>query len=431
MCVCVCVLPESVCVCERCELVRMNDVAVRLLPPFSLKQNRQQFEINMMTSLLLAAFLTARPAFSFVSRSAPSRATTKRWLAAFTEIPIEIHVSRLSTLQTLLSKHGAPGSKECLAPNDLVAVETEPELIASMSGPGELANLHPYLYPIAKSTSSGNYICAYRDPFVELEQKNKPWPIVEAKLGGPGYQVLALNSEQLMRRIAAECDSEEKDQSIISLYNDGLGKGLLRDPALDTLYEPGSVAKLGYGTDKYVLLRVGPFPDLYANMAKQHAAKGDEQSSLIAAEASSTKISGFGSQFLFYARLLNSFPKRQEEARDAARMCLRVPLPTMGMTYEDFKEMAVIGQLADESDSIDVAVEKIRAMYEKMKEVEKEDDPNQGKTPEQAAIDKVNHIIDIAALERKSWKDIRPDIADRFRSAGCNDMADFVANSLS
>ena len=66
-----------------------------------------------------------------------------------------------------------------------------------------------------------------------------------------------------MRRIACENDvAEAPGRDLVSLYNTGLGNGKLA-PALDAPYESGSVDQLGYGLDKYVLLRVGPFPDLY------------------------------------------------------------------------------------------------------------------------------------------------------------------------
>ena len=87
-----------------------------------------------------------------------------------------------------------------------------------------------------------------------------------------------------------------------------------------------------YGVDKYILLRVGPFPDLYERMAAQHAARGDEQSALIAAEANNSKFTGFASTFKHQAKLLSSFSKRDEESRDAARMCLRLPVASIGMT---------------------------------------------------------------------------------------------------
>jgi len=74
----------------------------------------------------------------------------------------------------------------------------------------ELLNLHPYLFPIMKSSKSGNYICAYRSPHEDTDDGKKsdqqPWPIVEAKAYGPGMKLVSLNSEHLMRRIACEID---------------------------------------------------------------------------------------------------------------------------------------------------------------------------------------------------------------------------------
>jgi len=388
----------------------------------------------MMTGpILVAAIWTFRPALAFLSPSKSlSRNACFRLLSSSssTSIIIENNVSRLNTLQTLLSKHGAPGSQECNKPDDLepvISLQETPELVSSMSGPDELSNLHPYLFPIAKSAWSGNYICAYRNPSVEESDKSYPWPIVETKHGGPGFRLLALNSEHLMRRIACECDVEGNEDAadIIDTYNEGLGQGIINDPSLDSPYEAGSVAKLGYGVDKYVLLRVGPFPHLYQTMALQHKERGDEQSSLIAAEAANSKLLGFGSNFRFYARMLKSFPSREEESRDAARMCLRLPLPTIGLTNDDFKEVAVLGLLAEESDSMAIVMRKLKDMYDKIREAEKDEDP-QGKTADQLAIDEATYIIDEAALSGEKWSSVRSKIGEKFRSIGRDDMAKFV-----
>lgn len=190
------------------------------------------------------------------------------------------------------------------------------------------------------------------------------------------------------------------------------------------------ILNCSYGVDKYVLLRVGPFPDIYESLALGHKERGDESSSLISAEAANNKISGFASNFLFYARLLNSFPNREEEARDAARMCLRMPLPSIGSSDEEFKEVAVLGQIADESDSMTEVMAKLQSMYEKMREHEKEQekDPRSqsSMTPEQAAIEEANYLLDVVALTGGSWSEVRPKIAEIYKSVGRNDMADFV-----
>lgn len=361
-------------------------------------------------------------------------------------------ISRMETLQTMLSSHGAPGSVGCSSPDDLEPVffsassvnteeaEETPELVADIMGMNECNNLHPHLYPLAKSKSTGNFICALRRAFADdasdlYENSSKaPWPIVEAKLGGPGMKLIALNSEHMMRRIACECDFGGERSELIDLYNKDLGKGAIPDEGLDRPYEKGSVEKLGYGVDKFVLLRVGPFPDIYSSLAIGHRERGDESSSLIAAEASNGKISGFASTFLFYASLLNSFPNRSEETRDAARMCLRMPLPSIGLDAKAFRDVAIYGQLAEESDSDEEIFAKLQIMYEKMREHET-DDPrsaNNDMTPEQKAIDEANYVLDTAALTGANWSEIRPKLAEIYKSVGRDDIAAFVnpANTL-
>lgn len=418
-------------------------------------------------SPILASILMCRASLGFMSRSS-GRHNAVRLFSVSKAANVNMGVSRLETLQTLLSKHGAPGSKGCAEKNDLDPVfvdsadEETPQLISELMGIDEYVNLHPHLYPLARSKSTGNLVCALRRAYADDTNEwyensaSAPWPIVEAKLGGLGMRLLALNSEHLMRRIVCECDSSGEGKELIDIYNEGLGKGKIKDTGLDQPYEPGSVDKLGvsisylfdfclcphamhvlifylllkYGVDKYVLLRVGPFADIYETLALGHAQKGDESSALISAEAANNKISGFASTFLFYARLLNSFPSREEETRDAARMCLRIPLPSIGLSEEEFKQVAVLGQIADNSDSMPEVMAKLQRMYEKMKEHEEEQakDPrqSQGKTPEQAAIDEASYLLDVVALSGGNWSEVRPKLAEIYRSVGQNEMADFV-----
>lgn len=175
---------------------------------------------------------------------------------------VQLGVSRIETLQTLLSQHGAPGSVGCNQPGDLELVfvnlaseeppEETPELISDFLGVNEYVNLHPQLYPLAKSKSTGNMICALRRAFADdasewyENSSNQPWPIVEAQVGGMGMRLLALNSEHLMRRIVCECDFAGERTELIDVYNEHLGKNLIADKGLDQPYEAGAVEKLGY-----------------------------------------------------------------------------------------------------------------------------------------------------------------------------------------
>ena len=104
-----------------------------------------------------------------------------------------LNVSRLSTLQDLLSQRGAPGSIGCSqGDGDLVPVASPP------SSSSEYKDLHPHLLPLAKSQSSGNVVCALRRAYADDADYDSPslaapWPIVESAVGLPGMRLLALN----------------------------------------------------------------------------------------------------------------------------------------------------------------------------------------------------------------------------------------------
>ena len=338
----------------------------------------------------------------------------------------QINISRLSTLRSLLSERGAPGSIGCSQGNgDLVPISS------SDSTSSEYNNLHPHLLPLAKSQSSGNIVCALRRAYADDADYDSlslgaPWPIVESAVGVPGMRLLSLNSEHLMRRIAADADANldaDDAQKIVGMYNEGLGLGQLAEKIMDTPYDMGSVEQLGYGLDKYVLLRVGPFPDLYETMSNQHLSREDEESSLIAAEASNGKFGGFGSTFAFYAKLLGSLPNRSEECRDAARVTLRMPLPSMGLTRKEFVDVARMAQLvADEGED---ALSKMLDMYEKIREHEQEDNSGD-KTLKQTAMEDANYLLDMACLKGTKYGEIRGKIAEIYRQAGMEDDACFT-----
>jgi hypothetical protein len=194
---------------------------------------------------------------------------------------------------------------------------------------------------------------------------------------------------------------------------------------MDVPYEMGAVEKLGYGLEKYVLLRVGPFPDLYETMANQHLSRGDIESSLIAAEASNGKFGGFGSTFAFYGKLLDSLPKRGEESRDAARMCVRMPLPSMGLTVSDFAAVSKMAGFADATDSTETALKKMRDMYEKIREHER-DENSADKTVKQTAMEDANYLLDVACLTGQKYGEVRGEIANIYRKAGMESDAEFA-----
>ena len=204
-------------------------------------------------SFLIAAYFVRASAFTSRSSTGTrgrnmcgSMVRLSMSTSSSSSFSVDNHVSRLETLAQMLVEHGAPGSRGCSSPKDLIPVST-----ATTADDPSLLDLHPHLFPIAVSSKTGNYICALRRAYAddaEYESStDAPWPIVESKVNGVGYTLLALNSEHFMRRMVAETDADaSSNQEIINIYNQDLGQGIIKDKALDMLYEPGSVDKLGY-----------------------------------------------------------------------------------------------------------------------------------------------------------------------------------------
>lgn len=103
-------------------------------------------------------------------------------------------------------------------------------------------------------------------------------------------------------------------------------------------------------------------------------------------------------------------------------------LPSIGLGAKEFREVGINAQLASESDSDEEVFAKIQIMYEKMREHENEDprSANNDMTPEQKAIDEANYLLDTAALTGANWSEVRPKIAEIYKSVGRTDIATFV-----
>ena len=105
-----------------------------------------------------------------------------------------------------------------------------------------------------------------------------------------------------------------------------------------------------------------------------------------------------------------------------------MPLPSIGLDAQAFRDVGIFGQLAEESDSDEEIFAKVQIMYEKMRDHENEDprSANSEMSPEQKAMDDANYLIDTAALTGSNWSEIRPKLAEIYRSVGRDDIATFV-----
>jgi hypothetical protein len=91
--------------------------------------------------------------------------------------------------------------------------------------------------------------------------------------------------------------------------------------------------------------------------------------------------------------------------------------------------VAVLAQIAGADDTMEEALAKLQAFYEKMKAKERDEDlagMDSGKSGEQMAIDIANDLLDRTALGNAGWAEIRSDLAKVYADAGKEAMAAFV-----
>ncbi|CAM9460067.1 unnamed protein product, partial [Phaeothamnion confervicola] len=256
--------------------------------------------------------------------------------------------------------------------------------------------LHPLVVPLAKD-KNGDVIGLLRWPTPE---EDLAMPLV--RCGAVGLDLLASSIDHYTRRVAAEEDFRGTSTAgeAIRIANGG-------DPPPLPPYEAGAVAKLGYGVERYLLLRVGPFPDAYEWLVQQHISKGDELSALAAAERANELFRGWGRPYGSYARLLAAVGSRDMEARDAARVALRCPC--WGIT-PDADALAEVVRIAGYE-----SMAAVRQLYTGMAADSQEGKITEGKAPQQVALDRAAHLMDAVTFGHSSWDGIREELAERYK----------------
>jgi len=180
--------------------------------------------------------------------------------------------------------------------------------------------------------------------------------------------------------------------------------------------------ELGYACPiLQVILRVGPFMREYERLALNHFESGSTQAALITCERNQACFGKWARPFAFHARMLQQLD-RDEEARDVARHGLSLPLWTLDFSLDEVCSLGqttleeVISALELRADG-KLTVAELRA--------------NNGfdkRTPQQIASQRASAMLDlvVAAPEQHSWKSVRRDLADCYRSAELEAFATFI-----
>ena len=278
---------------------------------------------------------------------------------------------------------------------------------------GSRRGLHPLVKPLAK-TASNDVLGLMRWP---LTGDDKAVHVVRTQVQEAGkaadaqsYSVRPCGTiAQFARRMAVEADHEGGSQEVIEVA------AAVTQEAGGKPYTAGELADSRLRAPQFVLLRVGPFVDLWESIARGQLDKGDETAALVAAERASAQNPGWGCCMYLQAELMGSLG-RHEEQRDLALAALESPFWTLGAPLRD-------GLAAAQLSHIDDLRALVRGMEDKVRE-------QQGAPPrsgsELATLRALDALDNVVRTEGK-WDDARPSVSVALRDAGHADAADVAA----
>ena len=203
------------------------------------------------------------------------------------------------------------------------------------------------------------------------------------------------------------------------------------------------------GLEKFLLLLVGPFPDLYRSLAMSAYVSGRELDSLVTCESLNGRFAVHASSLSFYSYVLSLYPlTRRHECQDAARSVVRCEggMSSVGTSLSDVAAVARRA-LPDELSIVKGAVEGVgvgvsderaakalKAFKGRVREAEDKasrdapggGDTNNAKTKRERLLDEARELLDDAAFEGKGFRNARGRIADIYGECGMKDLKALV-----
>lgn len=270
--------------------------------------------------------------------------------------------------------------------------------------PRQRAGLHPFLIPLTR-TSSGTTTGLLRWP---TAPDTMEMPIARTVPNSLALHLVAPSASAFVARAHASADyagNVEEAQAIRTI-----------SPEAELV--SGEVTRSGMALERFLVLKVDKFPDVFEGLAEFHLAKGDEASALVTCERANTLFPGWASPHVFYAKILKRLG-RDCEMRDAARFALQMPLWTMGGTGQ-VQEMGRLAGYEDDSS--------LGKIYQRLFEDRREKEIEEGKAPQQVALDRAAYFLDwMVARGESSWESVDLEqLAELYDEAKLSHIATFV-----
>jgi hypothetical protein len=160
-----------------------------------------------------------------------------------------------------------------------------------------------------------------------------------------GIKLVSVGTDQLCHRMAVEADFYSKPTATKAIellnrdgekYQSGDFLPMLRSGKFPSLTEND----LRLILDRFILTKVGAFPDCYERLANYNLEAGQDVNALVTCERAVSVFYGWGHPTAFHAKMLAKISGRDKEARDAARAALNMPKWTVADTKGDLETIA-------------------------------------------------------------------------------------------
>mmetsp|Transcript_22782 Transcript_22782/g.22011 ORF Transcript_22782/g.22011 Transcript_22782/m.22011 type:complete len:370 (+) Transcript_22782:93-1202(+) len=285
--------------------------------------------------------------------------------------------------------------------------------------PSVKAGLNPFLIPLSRD-KYGSMLCYMRWP---TQKDGMDLQLVRTT--EVGVYLVAMGTDQYCHRLAVE-------QDFMSLPTAPQAVALLN--AVSQMYTSGdyipflksgkfpSLTKedLNLILDRFLLTKVGAFPDCYERLAKNFVETNNEVSALVTCERAVSIFYGWGHPVSFHAKVLSRMGGREKEARDAARASLGQPAWTVGKDAQDLEELAVLAGFT--GTAILGEMHAFRARDARL------DDIGEGMSPIQVILDQAAHLMDAVALGHieGGWAAVQEELASKYQEGGYPEMAEMI-----
>lgn len=210
--------------------------------------------------------------------------------------------------------------------------------IVSMNGdtlvdPRDRQGLNPFLVPVSRRSADNELLCYIRWP---TQREEMPLQLVQTTQAG--VKLVALSTDHFCHRLSAEMDFYKHPNAAEAIdTTNKLNQLYKKDDYLPMLeskkFPTNTPHDLKLVLDRFLLTKVGPFPDSYERLSTNFLKAGNEVSALITCERAASVFYSWGHPLHFHTKMLRDLG-RDKECTESARASMGLPKWTIGDTKE-------------------------------------------------------------------------------------------------